>query len=103
MYRGADDLEYRIRNIDSYIFDVYVNYLHRGKGYAGEMIRQLMEYLHDKGINTAYLAVSMSNSRALRAYKKTGFTTVADEKFERILKNNSPDDKLKHKCICYRR
>lgn len=94
MYRGADDLEYRIRNIDAYIFDVYVNNLHRGKGYAGEMIRQLMEYLHDKGINTAYLAVSMSNSSAIRAYKKTGFTTVADKKFVRFLKINIPYHKL---------
>ena len=94
MYRGADDLEYRIRNIDAYIFDVYVNNLHRGKGYAGEMIRQLMEYLHDKGINTAYLAVSMSNSSALRAYKKTGFTTVADKKFAGFLKINIPYHKL---------
>lgn len=94
MYRGANDLEYRIRNIDAYIFDVYVNSLHRGKGYAGEMICQLMEYLHDKDINTAYLAVSISNKSALRAYKKTGFTTVTDKKFARFLKINIPYHKL---------
>lgn len=94
MYQGADDLEYRIRNIDAYIFDVYVNSKYRGKGYAGEMLRELMEYLHNKGINTAYLAVSKRNISAIRAYKKTGFTTVADKKFVRFLKINIPYHKL---------
>ena len=79
MYKGADDLEYRIRNIDAYIFDVYVNNQYRGKGYAGEMIRQLMEYLHGKGINIAHLAVAKSNRSAIRAYEKTGFMTVTDK------------------------
>lgn len=94
MYRGAGDLEYRIRNIDAYLFDVYVNNKHRGKGYAGEMIRHLMEYLHYKGINTAHLAVSKTNTSAIRAYKKTGFTTVADKRFARILKINIPYHEL---------
>ena len=94
MYRGANDLEYRIRNIDAYIFDVYVNSKHRGKGYAGEMIRQLMKYLHNKGISTAHLAVSKSNTSAIRAYKKTGFTTVTDNRFARFLKINIPYQKL---------
>lgn len=94
MYQGADDLEYRIRNINAYIFDVYVNSKYRGKGYAGEMICEIMEYLHKKGLNTAYLAVSRRNISAIRAYKKIGFTTVADKKFVRFLKINIPYHKL---------
>lgn len=94
MYRGADDLEYRIRNIDVYIFDVYVNSRYRGKGYAGEMIRQLMEYLHAKDLNSAHLAVSKINISAIRAYEKAGFTTVADKRFARFLKINIPYYKL---------
>ena len=90
MYKGTDDLEYRIRNIDAYVFDVFVNNSCRGRGYAGEMIRQLMCYLHGKGIDSAYLAVSVSNESAIRAYKKTGFTTVKDLNFARVLKINIP-------------
>ena len=90
MYKGSDDLEYRIRNIDAYIFDVFINNAYRGRGYAGEMIRQLMRYLHGKGIDTAHLAVSVSNESAIRAYKKTGFTIVKDLNFARILKINIP-------------
>lgn len=90
MYKGGNDLEYKIRNIDAYIFDVYVNKQFRGNGYAGEMISQLMDYLHKKEIETAYLAVSFTNQQAYNAYKNTGFTTVYDKKFVRALKVNIP-------------
>jgi len=90
MYKGSDDLEYRIRNIDAYIFDVFVNADERGNGYAGEMIRQLMQYLHGKGIETAHLAVSVSNESAIKAYAKAGFSNVRDCEFARLLKMNIP-------------
>ena len=90
MYKGSDDLEYRIRNIEAYIFDVFVNNEYRGQGYAGEMIRQLMRYLHGRGIDKAYLAVSTSNNSAMKAYKKSGFVIVKDLSFIRVLKINIP-------------
>lgn len=90
MYKDSDDLEYKIRNIEAYVFDVYVNNDYRGHGYAGEMIRQLMRYLHGRGIDTAYLAVSTANDSAIKAYKKTGFVTVEDLSFVRALKINIP-------------
>ena len=83
-------MEYRIRNIDAYIFDVYVNRMYRGHGFAGEMIRQLMNYLHGKGVQTVHLAVSVSNESAIKAYKKAGFTIVNSCSFARLLKNNIP-------------
>lgn len=94
MYKGGNDIEYKIRNIDAYIFDVYVNKAHRGSGYAGQMIRCVMDYLHSKGIDTAYLAVALSNKSAIRAYEKVGFTTEYDRKFARVLKVNIPYHKL---------
>lgn len=94
-YKGSNDLGYRIRNIDAYIFDVYVNEKHRGKGYAGMMVRHLMCYLHEEmGINSAELAVALSNESAIRAYEKTGFTIVRDCKFARIMKVNVPYHEL---------
>ena len=94
MYKGADYPEYRIRDIDAYICDVFVNEQFRGRGYAGEMIRQLMEYLHEKGIDAAHLAVAKTNKSAIRAYEQTGFIPVSDKKFARILKINIPYHKL---------
>lgn len=94
MYRGGNDLEYRIRGIDAYIFDVYVNEAHRGSGYAGKMIRRAMEHLHQKGIDTAHLAVALTNQSAIRAYEKVGFTTEYDLRFARVLKVNVPYHKL---------
>lgn len=58
------------------------------------MIRELMEYLHNKGLNTAYLAVSRRNISAIRLYEKMGFTMIADKKFVRFLKINIPYHKL---------
>ena len=90
MFRGGNDIEYKIRNIEAYIFNVYVNQAYRGNGFAGEMIYQLMNILHLKGIENAYLAVSIKNSSAIKAYEKVGFVNVYDRKFARVLKINIP-------------
>lgn len=94
MYRGGNDLEYRIRETDAYIFDVYINETHRGAGLAGRMIRSLMDHLYDKGIERACLAVSLKNTSAIRAYEKVGFKTVCDKWFIRAFKLNIPYHKL---------
>lgn len=90
MYKGGNEVEYKIRNIDAFIYNVLTDSRYRGKGYAGEMIRLLMEYLHKKSIDKAYLAVSTNNKPAVRAYKKTGFIKENDSTFIRLLKINIP-------------
>lgn len=90
MYRGGNDIEYRIRNIDAFIYNVFVDTEFRGNGYAGDMIRILMQHLYGKGINKAYLAVSTNNHKAVRAYEKVGFVTEKDLRFVRVLKINIP-------------
>ena len=94
MYQGANDIEYRIRRIEAYIFDVYINENYRGNGYAGEMICLLMKYLHERGINSSYLAVAKTNKSAIRAYKKVGFKSIVDKKFARVLRVNIPYHEL---------
>lgn len=94
MYQGANDIEYRIRRIKAYIFDVYINENYRGNGYAGEMICLLMKYLHERGINSSYLAVAKTNKSAIRAYKKVGFESIVDKKFARVLRVNIPYHEL---------
>ena len=90
MYKGGNDIEYKIRHIDAFIYNVYTIKNYRGRGYAGEMIKLLMEYLHEKDINKAYLAVSTNNESAIRCYQKAGFKTEYDASFIRILKINIP-------------
>ena len=92
MYRGGDDIEYKIRNIDAFIYNVYTEEKYRGNGYAKEMICLLMKYLDGKSqfINEVYLAVSTNNSSAIRAYEKAGFIKRSESSFIRILKINIP-------------
>ena len=90
MYKNGKDIEYRIRNADAFIYNVLTVPKYRGKGYAGEMLRLLSDYLHRKSIDKAYLAVSTNNISAIRAYEKVGFQTEYDLSFIRILRVNIP-------------
>lgn len=94
MYKGGNDIEYKIRSIDAFIYNVLTKKEYRGKGYAGEMLFLLSEYLHGKSIEKSYLAVSKNNDSAIRAYKKTGFVTEKDSSFIRILRVNIPYKQL---------
>lgn len=90
MYKNGNDIEYKIRKADAFIYNVLTDEKHRGRGYAGEMLRLLSEYLHGKSIDKAYLAVSTNNTSAIRAYEKIGFVTEYDSSFIRVLKVNIP-------------
>lgn len=94
MYKNGNDIEYKIRNVDAFIYNVLTDDNFRGRGYAGEMLRLLSEYLHGKSIDKAYLAVSTNNIPAIRAYKKAGFVTEYDSSFIRLLKVNIPYKQL---------
>ena len=48
MYRGGNDIEYKIRNIEAFIYNVFTDEQYRGKGYAKQMINLLMLFLHKK-------------------------------------------------------
>ena len=90
MYRGGNELEYRIRRIDAFIYNLAVPEAHRGRGIAGEMLRQVFDILADRGCSDVYLAVSADNASAIRAYEKAGFEVVGTKSFVRTLKINIP-------------
>lgn len=94
MYKNGNDIEYKIRKADAFIYNVLTEEKHRGRGYAGEMLRLLSEYLYGKSIDKAYLAVSTNNTSAIRAYEKVGFVTEYDSSFIRVLKVNIPYKQL---------
>ena len=45
MYKGGNELEYKIRNIDAFVYNVLIRPEFRGNGYAGVMFILLSEYL----------------------------------------------------------
>lgn len=90
VYRGGNDIEYKIRNVDAFMISVLVLPEYRGQGYVAEMINMTMDYLHNKGIDEVYLAVSTNNTSAIKAYKKVGFFTVKHTNFVRVLRLNIP-------------
>lgn len=94
MFRGGNDPEYLIRNIDAYIFGVYIKEAYRGHGYAGVMLGYLAEHLKAKHISQAHLAVNVCNQSAIRSYEKTGFQIVDTKSFCRFLRINIPYHKL---------
>lgn len=94
MYRGGNEIEYKIRNIDAFIYDVRTDEAYRGRGYAGMMIESVCRELSSKGIDKVYLAVSTNNEPAIKAYIKSGFVTEGTSCFVRFLKINIPYRKL---------
>lgn len=90
MYKGGDELEYKIRDIEAFIYNVKIAESFRGKGFAGIMIRMLGAQLRKRDIRESYLAVSTDNYSAIKAYSKIGFETIAERRFIRTLKRNFP-------------
>ena len=90
MYKGGNELEYRIRNIEAFIYNLMVIPSRRGNGIAGNMLHQLAESLTRKSITNVYLAVSQDNYSAIKAYNKAGFDIVSKKTFVRFLRVNLP-------------
>ena len=71
MFRGGRVDKFRFRNIDAWIFAVFVAENYRRKGLCEYMLNSLLHYLHsEKGINRAYLEVRKDNYPARAAYTK---------------------------------
>ena len=54
-----------------------VHPLHRGKGYATEMLQTLIQMIRIKGYRVVRLDVHAANKPALDLYKRYGFRTIA--------------------------
>lgn len=90
MKRGGNEVLYRIRSVEAYVFAVRVFDDFRGKRYAGEMITWLMNSLHAEGIDEMWLTVKKENYPAIRAYERLGFERVGSSRFIRFLGINIP-------------
>ena len=73
LYKGSAIGRYRVKNIDAFIVNVFINAEDRRKGYGEYLLRKTLHYLYtQKNIRTAYLTVRMNNLPARRLYTKAG-------------------------------
>lgn len=95
MYKNGNELEYRIRECDAFIYNVYIEPKYRNRGYAKKMIALLWNYLSsEKDITTIRLAVSKDNLNAIKTYQSVGFNTIESKFFVRFLRRNFPYYKI---------
>ena len=95
MHKGGNEIQYRIKKADAFLFDVCVLPQCQGKGYSTKILAMITEYLHrERQIDTLTLACRTDNEIALKAYKKFGFTICCKKTFIRLLKINIPYYKL---------
>jgi len=55
------------------LFDVITARAHRGQGYAGKLLRELLAWGAQQGVQHAYLQVIADNDSALALYQRLGF------------------------------
>ena len=90
MLPPGDELEYRIRRTEAYLFNIYVRREFRGRGIAGQMLRDTVRLLARDGIHSCCLAVGVRNKPAIRAYEKFGFVRTGRRRFLRLAGKNLP-------------
>lgn len=85
MRRGGDEFQYRVRNVEAFFFDVYVNADYRGHGVCGLMFQYAFRLLKKEGISVAALGVRTNNCSAIKAYHKNGGKIVKRMPFMQLL------------------
>jgi ribosomal-protein-alanine N-acetyltransferase len=53
---------------------------HRGEGYASQLLERVLHIARDREVETIYLEVRASNTRALELYERFGFSQVGVRK-----------------------
>ena len=90
MYKGGNEAQYRVRNIDAFGFYFSVFPKYRGNRYIEFFIFSLLKYLETKGIHRLYASVRKNNISALKAYTRAGMKIEAEKKFFRLISLRIP-------------
>lgn len=90
MYKGGNEAQYRIRNIDAFGFYFSVFPEFRGNQYIEYFIYTMLNYLKTKNINKLYASVRKNNASALKAYKRAGMKIESEKRFYRLVKWRIP-------------
>ncbi len=89
-FKGANEYEYRVRNVDAFGFDFEVREEYRSRGIIGYMIYTTLLELKKEGIFELYISVRKNNKAALKAYNKVGAKIVKTTRWIRIGGKNIP-------------
>lgn len=60
--------------------NIAVDEAYRGRGYGAFLLRQVMDTARERGVETLYLEVRVSNTRALALYGSFGFVEIGVRK-----------------------
>lgn len=93
MRKGGNEVQYRVRRTDFFLFDLCVFQCFRGQGFASEFLSYIATDLINNFSGAGKylsLAVRVNNIPAIKVYKKFGFLKVERKKFVRLLKINFP-------------
>ncbi|MBR1675828.1 MAG: GNAT family N-acetyltransferase [Clostridia bacterium] len=80
-FKGFNEFQYRIRNIDAFGFDFAVAEKWRGKEVIRYMVSILQKELEKNGIKKLFISVRRNNISALKAYQKCGCSVVKNVLF----------------------
>ncbi len=75
-----------IRRYSWWLYDIWVEPNHRGKGYGTQLMQSLMEELRRRDVKKVYLVVANDNIRAQNLYHKMGFSLYKQLKTDKILR-----------------
>ena len=81
MFPNGNELQYRIRKVDAFLFDVFVSENYRGKGICGHMLSYVFSCAEKSQIKLVALGVRRNNTSAIRAYLKAGGVIRRKRKF----------------------
>ena len=76
--------DYTLRN--AHITSVSVIRSYTGKGVAGRLLKNCIDYAREKSFKNIYLEVSRSNHPAINLYKKMGFDVYEDKDVMTLMK-----------------
>ena len=85
MYPKCNEFQYKVRNVDAFIFDVFVFPKFRGCGLCGSMFQYAFDHIKEKGKTTVALGVRTDNASAIRAYEKAGGVIKSRKRFIQLV------------------
>ena len=85
MYPKCNEFQYRIRKVDSFVFDVYVSPAYRGYGLCGQMFQHIFTHIKNKQLTAVALGVRTDNTSAIRAYEKAGGIIKSRKRYIQIV------------------
>lgn len=77
--RQAGYFAARLEGVSLFLSKIYLTAEYRGRGLGSELIQELLAYGRKNGMRRAYLHVNVNNARAVAAYERNGFRTIAHE------------------------